>query len=1471
MLKTSKTYIHTLVVALASVVAPSTLWSQSINVTLSPSTATVSVGQTFQFTGKATPASRSGITWNVNGIVGGNTTTGTISSSGLYTAPAILPSPSSVTVSAVSTTDPSKSANALVTVVSAGPPTVSVTVSPGSATVQVSQTQQFAATVSGSSNTSVIWTVNGVAGGNSIDGTISTSGLYTAPAAVPSSTVTVAATSAADWSKSGQAAVDVVSGVLTLSPSATTVSTSQSVQFNVVQAASLQNGGGSKKPATYTWKVNGINGGNSVVGTISNKGVYTAPGLPPTPATTTITATSSSNQSGQASATITIPVSVTLSPASASVMVSQTQQFTASVSGTSNTAVTWSVNGVPGGNSTVGTVSSSGFYGAPTAVPSPAAVTVTATSAADTTKSAGAIATITAPTPTITTSSLPNGKTGLAYSATLAATGGTTPYTWSILSGQLPTGVGLGTISGTISGTPSTAGTYNITVQLTDATGQVASTTLAFVIAAALSVTSTTVPNGTVGVPYSATLTTSGGKPPVTWAVASGQLPTGLSLSSSGSITGTPSSAWSYTFVAQATDSAANTASQSFTLNVSGSASGGGTITITNADLPNGTVGTAYTAGLSATGGTPPYSWSLASGALSAGLTLDSSTGVISGTPFVVGWSNMFAIQVQDSAGATTSLQYSTIINPVLDLYGGVVGQSCAATGWFHTQKIGNRWWLCTPSGNVSWMTSLGGAFAPDNGCDANTGTCNDYQTIAKNKYGDLDIHWGPQQNRRLQSWGFNSVGQLSSGWMQPTQTCIGCDGWPGSTQPVKLPVTQTILVSNYAAINLWNYASHPVKNMMFGINSHYTGWRASVMDFFDPAFAQFVDNMIVNDAGVKSFLASPWTIGLFLDDTDWFWGMGAGPDFHTIPAGHTNAHAGYMTLITASSQTYNPDPANRGVAQLYTDGKTYSKVAIGASAVPCAVTSPCSLRDYLYKKYSGSISALNQSWGSNYTTFDSTGSQVKGELIGIGNGIQTSFSHTLASTPVTPESVLISVGGTPQGGDCPWWNAACSISSPGVGSLAGPAGSSVVTGSEPWLSAFGWQDCNNCGLPPASYWVRITYHMKPGFYSGASREVGDTKMIPNQQIVVTPPPPDPNATGWDVYVSCENKSTPGTSWCGPQGTWNNNKETLQASNISFAQPWIEPASGLISGAPVAEPPSIINYNNGTIAVTFSRPPAVGQQITADYVVNGWMYGTGLMDEDGRHTAWLGTNAYCLTPAVACDGVDLPVPNAQANVGADLDAWITQFAGQYFSSIGNSLKKHAPSIMYLGADTVGTWGTPARKEILAGASPYVDILFTQWFAGMPDDATSDNVNQYLTRYFGDKPLMNFMTLQANPDSALSQYSGDAVTGNPTQEQRAQLYSRMMTAMLTKLGTNGTYQWVGMNWWGLTDYWNEKYNWGLVSLQDNPYDGKSATTAARTDSWGFGTGKETQNYGNGIDLIKSGNSRWLEILLGGTLP
>jgi hypothetical protein len=179
-----------------------------VNVTISPISATVAAGGTQQFTATVQNTSNTAVIWQVNGVTGGNATVGTISSSGLYAAPATVPSTTTVTVAAVSQADPTKSASAQVTITPAA--AVNVTISPTSATVAAGGTQQFTATVQNTSNTAVIWQVNGVTGGNATVGTISSSGLYAAPATVPSTTtVTVAAVSQADPTKSASAQVTI--------------------------------------------------------------------------------------------------------------------------------------------------------------------------------------------------------------------------------------------------------------------------------------------------------------------------------------------------------------------------------------------------------------------------------------------------------------------------------------------------------------------------------------------------------------------------------------------------------------------------------------------------------------------------------------------------------------------------------------------------------------------------------------------------------------------------------------------------------------------------------------------------------------------------------------------------------------------------------------------------------------------------------------------------------------------------------------------------------------------------------------------------------------------------------------------------------------------------------------------------------------------------------------------------------------
>ncbi|MGD0414423.1 MAG: putative Ig domain-containing protein [Terriglobales bacterium] len=160
-------------------------------------------------------------------------------------------------------------------------------------------------------------------------------------------------------------------------------------------------------------------------------------------------------------------VEVSVSPTSATLLSSQTQQFTAAVSGTFNTGVTWSA--------TAGSVNATGLYSAPI-VTMRTNVVVTATSNADTTKSSTTAVTVN-PTssngPEITTGTLPQGEQGEAYSQVFTATGGTTPYSWSISAGTPPPGIAMNA-NGNFAGTPTTAGTFNFTVMVTDATSKTA-------------------------------------------------------------------------------------------------------------------------------------------------------------------------------------------------------------------------------------------------------------------------------------------------------------------------------------------------------------------------------------------------------------------------------------------------------------------------------------------------------------------------------------------------------------------------------------------------------------------------------------------------------------------------------------------------------------------------------------------------------------------------------------------------------------------------------------------------------------------------------------------------------------------------------------------------------------------------------------------------------------------------------------
>jgi hypothetical protein len=241
-------------------------------------------------------------------------------------------------------------------------------------------------------------------------------------------------------------------------------------------------------------------------------------------------------------------------------------------------------------------------------------------------------------------SPLPPGQVYVNYSTQLTAIGGVgAPYTWAATG--LPAGLNIANNSGLIDGIPTAIGTFSVTVTAKDHNGSTATQTYTLVIASTtLTIVTPSLANGAVGSPYSAVLNASGGSGTYTY-TATG-LPPGVTLSPSGTFSGTPSTAGPYTIAVTATDANGVTASASFKVTIAAK------LVVNPVTIPTATQGVAIApVTLTATGGTPPYTWQSAT--LPPGLTL-SSSGTLSGTPTVAG-SYTFTVYAVDNSGALSS------------------------------------------------------------------------------------------------------------------------------------------------------------------------------------------------------------------------------------------------------------------------------------------------------------------------------------------------------------------------------------------------------------------------------------------------------------------------------------------------------------------------------------------------------------------------------------------------------------------------------------------------------------------------------------------------------------------------------------------------------------------------------------------------------------------------------------------------
>jgi hypothetical protein len=398
-----------------------------VQVSIGTSAASVELGATRSFRasiasgGHPDPAIR----WTLSGAAC-PAACGAVDASGNFTAPQILPSPATVTLTARSVADPSREASATVTITSnftlqiTAPGTVAVS---GSATIAAifmavpgsNPAETLAWSLAGSGCSGATCGVLTVVTQQSAGGEgVGSSATYQAPATAPApDVVTIAVTPLADPSKKTQATVVILAGgSVSVSPATATVAANHRVTLTAQVAAAPGGSGSGGAAAGVTWSVNGIAGGNSAVGEIcvvaTNPCVpvtsgtaaqvdYLAPGSLPSPNPVTVQATNAadSTQHGSAQITVINHVVVTVLPGSATLAPLAAQGFTATVIGTGNQSVVWQVQGAAcTGGAGCGSITTNGVYTAPDAAPSPDTVEVVAISADDSSQSGSATVTI---------------------------------------------------------------------------------------------------------------------------------------------------------------------------------------------------------------------------------------------------------------------------------------------------------------------------------------------------------------------------------------------------------------------------------------------------------------------------------------------------------------------------------------------------------------------------------------------------------------------------------------------------------------------------------------------------------------------------------------------------------------------------------------------------------------------------------------------------------------------------------------------------------------------------------------------------------------------------------------------------------------------------------------------------------------------------------------------------------------------
>ena len=378
----------------------------------------------------------------------------------------------------------------------------------------------------------------------------------------------------------------------------------------------------------------------------------------------------------------------------------------------------------------------------------------------------------------------------------------------------------------------------------------------------------------------------------------------------------------------------------------------------------------------------------------------------------------LFTVLSVPSPTSVTYVQSGNNVNTTADT-------GAARLGRYYVNKVGSRWWLCTPLGNAMWMNAV---------ADAEKMSRTDYQSInntqlVQAKYTNgittsNTANWAYQTALRLKTWGFNAVSELADVHLFPSNVSPYWNT-PDHTIPpqARLPYMLKPNPILYSGYNMNNYAPAPTKNEL-GLykRSVYSGAMRAMADIFDPNFSKWLAGVLANGQ-IHSYFTGPhheYLLGFVGDESDVAGGLMAGPDFNIVTGGGTNRpgtaviqtgttitdpHWGWITLISsplqAATSRANTPKALSPHDIVYSDLKNYTKSRLSTWVRQSNNRGP----GY------ASIQALNAAWGSNYDSFYSD-AVIHTQTCATANGTAGPYTCTLRSTPVTPLTVQVNVGG---------------------------------------------------------------------------------------------------------------------------------------------------------------------------------------------------------------------------------------------------------------------------------------------------------------------------------------------------------------------------------------------------------------------------------------------------------------------------